>query len=224
VYSTESEHSVLELGEKTAVGDVSAPTAACNLSCQTRHSGSRPLENNAVYEPRGETRCHFRGLPELHRQLDIARNGHRQVSCRRRTDAGKIVGAPVCVISNDQSALAQAWFEDRKDFQVKRFDSIEKKEIDPIRQIVREGLIASPSRISTRSDKPAAVKFSRARLTFDGSNSVPMSRPPCVVLERGGEMHCRQGRVKRQHGHWPKQHVRAAQLAATPTPTGSHHA
>jgi hypothetical protein len=41
---------------------------------------------------------------------------------------------------------------------------------------------ASPSRISTRSDKPAVATFSRACATFVGSNSVLMRQPPPLSL------------------------------------------
>ena len=41
---------------------------------------------------------------------------------------------------------------------------------------------ASPSRISTKSDKPPAARFWPARTIFDGSNSLPMRRPPPLSL------------------------------------------
>jgi hypothetical protein len=51
-------------------------------------------------------------------------------------------------------------------------------------------LSASPSRISTRSMRPPSVRFSLARATFEGSNSVVMTRP-AVVPERRGQVECR---------------------------------
>ena len=107
-----------------------------------------------------------------------------------RAHARQVVGAVVGVVGDDEGARPEAAFHQPQDIGIKRLGAVEQKRGRSSRaDRAPASRSASPSRISTRSMRPPAVRLSRARATLDGSNSVVIRRPP--PLSRSAAARCR---------------------------------
>jgi hypothetical protein len=98
------------------------------------------------------------GSLQSHGQFDVVSERNRKTIAGRGPDAGEVFRAVIRVVCNDESAAAQATLKQREYGQIETLRPIEQNKIDESGRSRASVCSASPSRISTKSDRPAGVE------------------------------------------------------------------